>query len=167
MKQRKARSGTIAAKQEALRQALAGWPEPPANVPLRKHELAFWRPILICRLPEQWHEADLINAANLARCYGEIEQQRARLYREGDMVGDPPRLNPRHGLIETLNRRALAIVRVLQLHGVATIGKKGDAPGVKGEAAGAAAALEEVKRQAPAGDEWNPDDLLAKPTRLQ
>lgn len=124
---------------------------------------------MICRLPEQWHQADLINAANLARCYGEIEQQRGRLHREGDTVGDPPRMNPRHALIETLNRRALAIIRVLQLHAVATIGEKRFAPGVKGEAAKAADVLEEAaqhQQQAPTGG-FDPDSLLAKPMRMQ
>lgn len=123
---------------------------------------------MICRLPQAWHAADLLNAANLARCYGEIELQRKRLFREGDLVGDPPRLNPRHNLIEKLNRRALAIVRILQLHAVAQVGgEKGDQIGKKAEAAKAAEALDKASATPPAAGTFDPDSVLAQPRRLQ
>lgn len=77
------------------------------------------------------------------------------------------KLNPRAGYLETLNRRAIAQTRFLQLHAVATIGPKGKQAGTKAEAEGAAAALNGASQPAKPAGPFNPDELLATPTRLQ
>ena len=162
------RAGSEAAALAALEQAREGWPDPPAAAALRKCELPFWRAVMICRLPQSWAEADLVHAANLARCWSDIETQRRRLYREGDVI--EARLNPRHRLLETLNRRALAITRILQLHAVVQpSGEIDKNKGQKGEAGRAAALIgggvgNANTRQK---DGWDPDSLLAGAPRLQ
>lgn len=163
---RRAASGTTAAAQEALAQASAGWPRPPVG--LRAAEVACWESIMVARLPQQWAQVDLLHAANLARCLAAIESNQQALDREGHMTGrgKDRRINPRHALVETLNRRAMALTRVLQLHAVATIGPKGKQPGTKGEAEQAAGALRQTSKPAAPGA-FDADQLLASPTRLQ
>ena len=162
-RRRRPASGTAAAAFEALQQAAAGWPPPPPT--LRPSERKFWDAVMIARLPQQWAQVDLLHAINLARSLSDIELNRAAMLREGQLVKSPagPRLNPRHALIETLNRRAMSLTRILQLHAVATIGDKREQGGVKGEAAAAAAVLKE-HRPRPGADDV--DALLARP-RLQ
>ncbi len=121
---------------------------------------------MVARLPQQWAQVDLLHAANLARCLADIESNRRLMLREGMVIQAPsgPRVNPRHGLLETLNRRAIALTRVLQLHAVVTIGPKAGL-GSKAEAEAAAAALKKPRKKAPGADDV--EELLARPTRLQ
>jgi hypothetical protein len=115
---------------------------------------------MIARLPQQWAQVDLLHAANLVRCLADIEVNRTAMLREGMVKAG--KVNPRHGLLETLNRRAIALTRVLQLHAVATIGDNKDQSGAKAEAEKAAAVLKKHGR--PGADDV--DALLARP-RLQ
>lgn len=121
---------------------------------------------MIARLPQQWARVDLMHAGNLARCLAAIDSNEAALAREGDMIGRgaDKRVNPRHALVETLNRRAIALTRVLQLHAVATIGEKSEGAGAAKQAAGSAASALDLD---PAKGKFNSDDLLARPRRLQ
>jgi hypothetical protein len=162
-KGRRPASGTAAAAFDALQQAAAGWPPMPPT--LRASERKFWDSVMIARLPQQWAQVDLLHAANLARCLADIELNRKAMLHEGTLMRSPsgPRLNPRHALLETLNRRAIALTRVLQLHAVATIGPKNEQPGRKAEAEAAADALTK-RRAAPGADDV--DALLARP-RMQ
>lgn len=149
-----------------MQQAAAGWPALPST--LRASERKFWDAIMVARLPQQWAQVDLLLAANLARCLADIESNRRLMLREGMVTRSPSgtRVNPRHGVLETLNRRAIALTRVLQLHAVATIGPKADRPTAsKAEAEGAAAALKKPRKEAPGADDV--DALLARPTRMQ
>jgi hypothetical protein len=162
-KARRPAAGTAAAALDAIQQAAAGWPEPPPGSGLRPTERRVWDAIMVARLPQQWAQVDLLHAANLARCLADINSNRAKLLKEGMVVKTPsgPKVNPRHALLETLNRRAIALTRVLQLHAVATAGPKREQAGSKGEAEAAAAALKQNRGAA------DVDQLLAQPRRLQ
>jgi hypothetical protein len=158
----KPRAGTTTAAVEAMRQAAGGWPAPPVKFAAAERKV--WDAVMIARLPQQWAQVDLLVAVNLTRALTEIEAQRALLDREGDIVEG--RLNPRHRLVETLNRRVLAQMRLLQIHAVAATGPKREQAGAKGEAEAAAAALQKAKVGAKTKPDFNSDDLLARP-RLQ
>jgi hypothetical protein len=113
---------------------------------------------MVSRLPQQWASIDLQHATNLARCLADIEVNRAAILREGTLMGkgSEARLNPRLSLIDTLNRRAMSLTRILQLHAVATIGHTQHQEGTKAEAATAAAVLKEAAAH-------EADTLLARP----
>ncbi|RPI34002.1 MAG: TerS protein [Hyphomicrobiaceae bacterium] len=130
---------------------------------LRASEKVFWDAIMIARLPQQWAQVDLLHAANLARCLADIDVNRAAALREGTMLKSPagPRINPRLQLIDTLNRRAVLLTRILQLQAVATIGAAQKHTGTKAEAGAAASALKQAQ-EASNGI----DALLARP-RMQ
>ena len=160
---RRPAAGTAAAAFDALQQAAAGWPPMPSS--LRASERTFWDAVMIARLPQQWAQVDLLHAANLVRCLADIEVNRKAMLREGNLVKSPggPRLNPRHALLDTLNRRAVLLTRILQLHAVSTIGPKQAQSGTKAEAEAAAATL----KQAAAAHDGDADALLARPPRMQ
>jgi hypothetical protein len=161
-KPRRPASGTARAAFDALQQASAGWPPMPPT--MRESERKFWDAVMIARLPQQWAQVDLLHAVNLARCLADIEVNREAILSEGMVITSPsgPKLNPRNALLETLNRRALAITRVLQLHAVATIGgEKQKQVGTKAEAGAAAGVLKQAQK---AADDH--DSLLARP-RMQ
>jgi len=159
-------AGTAEAARQALAQAAQGWPAAPAGLGDSAPVAALWRAVMVARLPSQWHPIDLEHAANLVRCLRDIADQDAAVQREGLMVGKGARqhVNPRHAVIDTLNRRAAMLTRLLQLHAVPTA-RAADKAGAKSEAAGASQTLAGIPQQ-PAAGVFNPDDLLARP-RLQ
>lgn len=112
---------------------------------------------MVARLPQQWAEVDRLHAVNLARCLADIEVNRKAILREGTLIRTPSgqRLNPRHALLETLNRRAMFLTRLLQLHAVPIVGRAKDQGGAKGEAAQAEQALRDAAQ--------HDDALLARP----
>ncbi len=126
--------------------------------------MPFWQAVMVARLPQQWAKVDLMHAANLARCLADIESSRKALLKEGMVLKTAagPKINPRHQILETLNRRALAITRVLQIHAMATIG------GTQKLGAGKAEAEQAADVLAPPADTRmaDMDSLLARP-RLQ
>jgi hypothetical protein len=154
-------SGSEASKLDALKQAAAGWPALPAT--LYASDKTYWDAIMIARLPQQWANVDLLHAANLARCLADIDANHKEARREGAMVDSPAglKINPRLQLIDTLNRRAVLLTRVLQLQAVATIGAAREQTGTKAEAGAAASVLRKAKEAAD-----DRDSLLARP-RMQ
>lgn len=154
---RRAAAGTVKATLQAIEMGL---PKPPANVKLRQQDIPFWNSIVRCRLPQQWVDLDLACAANLARALADIEENRALLTKQGDVIETTygPRVNPRHALVEMLTKRAMSYVRLLQLHAVATIGQRSKLGTAKGEADALAKAM-----GIDDGDDTD-DGLLARPT---
>lgn len=141
---RRKRSDSAAAAIAATQAAALGPLAPPAHVTLRPCDRPFWEAIVQARARDTWNEVDLANAATMARCQADVERLQGEIEAEGDVVGD--KLNPKHKLLETLARRAIALARVLHVHAEATQGRSRDA--------GNALALE---RQARAEQE---DDLI-------
>lgn len=124
--------------------------EPPAHVKLRESDWPFWYSIVRARVRQNWNEVDLENAANLARCKSDIERLQIEIDAEGDTVGNAKGtmvVNPKHSLIETLTRRAMALSKMLHVHAEATVGRS------RSEAA-------DNSKVVAKGD--NDDDLLAK-----
>lgn len=80
---------------------------------------------MTARAIDTWTDADLAHAANLARCQSDVVRLQKEVDKEGDMLGGV--LNPKHKLIETLSRRAVALSRMLHVHAQATVGRSEDA----------------------------------------
>lgn len=127
---RRRRSDSIAAAVAATQAAALGPLEPPPHVTLRDRDRPFWNAIMQARARDTWNTADLAHAANLARTQADIERLQAEVDAEGDVTfnaAGSPVLNPKHKLLETLSRRAVAVARMLHVHAEATVGKSEDA----------------------------------------
>lgn len=125
MTDRKQRIDTVAGAVGAMENALAGPLEPPAHVRLRDGDRPFWDSIVSARARDRWDMADLEIAANLARCKADIERLQAEIDQEGDTIINArgtPIMNPKHSLLETLSRRAVALSRMLHVHAEAKQG---------------------------------------------
>jgi hypothetical protein len=123
------RSDSASAAVEAAQIASAELIEPPDHVTLRDGDRSFWNSIVSARARDSWNNADLENAANLARCKADIERLQREITSEGDVVQNERGtqiINPKHTLLETLSRRAVAISRMLHVHAEATVGESGD-----------------------------------------
>jgi hypothetical protein len=125
MTKRRTRSDSTQAKIEAFK-AVAEELKPPAHVTLRANDKPFWESIVRARAKSTWNEVDLENAANLARCKADIERLQNEITTEGDVIENQrgtPIVNPKHTLLETLTRRAMALSRMLHVHAEATQGE--------------------------------------------
>ncbi len=109
----------------------AGKPiDPPAHVKLREGDRPFWDSLVSARARDTWNNADLENCANLARCKADIERLQDEIASEGDIIVNDRGtqiINPKHTLLETLSRRAVALSRMLHVHAEATVGESRDA----------------------------------------
>lgn len=74
---------------------------------------------------------DLAHAANLARAQADIERLSKEVLDEGDIIENArgtPIVNPKHSLLETLSRRAVALARMIHVHANATVGASEEQP---------------------------------------
>lgn len=125
MSDRKQRVDTVQGALNSMENALAGPIEPPAHVRLRDGDRPFWDSIVTARARDRWDNADLEIAANLARCKADIERLQSEIDREGDVLENARGtmvMNPKHTLLETLSRRAVALSRMLHVHAEAKQG---------------------------------------------
>lgn len=125
---RRKRSDGLEYAQEAMEAAQTEL-EPPAHVRLRDQDWPFWYAITRARARSTWTDVDLAHAANLSRCQADIERLSEELAAEGDTITNAKGtvvVNPKHGLLETLSRRAVALARTLQVHAHATQGPSED-----------------------------------------
>jgi hypothetical protein len=114
------RATTAAAMSKAMRDAAHGAMKVPPYVKLSPADVPFWRGIIFSRARDEWTQADLVVAAQLARCQRHIEEESETLEavdtviqnRKGTMV-----VNPRLAVIEHLARRELALMRALRIAG--------------------------------------------------
>jgi hypothetical protein len=122
---RKARSDSAKSAIDAAIAAASPMPDKPKHVKLRDGDQAFWLDIIRARARDEWTEADLIVAAQLARTMADIESESEKLDGEGSVIENArgtPVMNPRHSVLEQLARREMALMRSLQITGTA----KGD-----------------------------------------
>lgn len=141
------KSNSDAAK-VANAQAASAPIQPPAHVRLRARDKPFWNSIVSARASYAWIDADLEIAGNLARCKSDIERISKELEREGDIrinANGSASVNPKHSLLETLSRRAVALSRMLHIHAEATEGNSQKQP----KAAKAAKAAKESMARVP------------------
>lgn len=125
---RRDRSDSVTAAVSAAIAASNPLPTPPAFVRLMPEEMVFWDAIARSRALSEWSDADLVVAAQLARCQADIERQYVALNIEGvTLINDrgTPIMNPRNSVLEQLSRRQMALMRTLQLGGTAR-GRKED-----------------------------------------
>lgn len=124
------RSDSAAAAVAASQAAALGPLPPPDHVTLRPGDLPFWNAIMQARARDTWTEADLATAATLARAKADIEKLQAEVDAEGFTITNAKgtvSVNPKHKLMESMTRRAVALSRVLHVHAEATVGRSRDA----------------------------------------
>ena len=124
------RSDSASAAVRAAQAAALGPLNPPEHVALREGDRPFWDAIVTSRARDTWTDTDLTTAANLARSQADIERLQLDVDREGFTIpsgNGTPIVNPKHKLLETLTRRAVALSRVLHVHAEATVGRSADA----------------------------------------
>ena len=100
--------------------AAKGALKPPAHVKLRDGDKPFWDGVVCARARDEWTEADLVVAAQLARCQHDIEREQLLLDADGAVVTNDrgtPVMNPRVSVLEQLARREMALMRTLRLGG--------------------------------------------------
>lgn len=122
-KTKRSPSNTVASLVDAMQAALAGDIEPPDCVLIEEGDRPFWAAIMRARARAEWTEADLIHAANLARCMAEIDSESRLLRAEGAVITNEkgtPVVNPRHTVLERLSGRSLALTRILQMQSAAS-----------------------------------------------
>jgi len=132
---------------------------PPANVRLRDGDEPFWDSIIKSRARAEWvSEADLIVAAQLARCMADIEAEQIVIETEGSVIDNARGtavMNPRHAILEQLARRQMAFMKCLSMTGVIRVGDKRGLAGARAAEAGARQARSTVTT------EGDGEDLLA------
>lgn len=129
MTAKRSRSDSSTAAVAAMQAAAAGPLKPPSFVNIRKADKPFWDSIVRARTRESWTDSDLVMAGNLARCLSDIERLQQEIDFEGDVILNDRKtqvINPKHSLLETLSRRAVALSRTLQVHAQATQGESRD-----------------------------------------
>lgn len=95
----------------------------PAHVRLREGDQPFWDGVVCARARDEWTEADLVVAAQLARCQADIERESITLDAEGTVATNERGTmvcNPRVSVLEQLARREMALMRTLRMGGAHT-----------------------------------------------
>jgi hypothetical protein len=114
------RSDSAASAVKAMVNAALPDLELPQHVKLREGDLPFWDGVLRARARDEWTEADLVVAAQLARCQADIESEQQLLNIEGSVtenVRGTQIMNPRVTVLEQLSRREMALMRTLRMGG--------------------------------------------------
>jgi len=114
------RSNSAAAAIKAAEDAAKGPLKAPAHVSLRECDEPFWVGIMASRARDEWSDADLVVAAQLAVCQADIEAETKAIQGEttvvlnqrGTMV-----VNPRVMVLEQYARREMALMRTLRMGG--------------------------------------------------
>jgi hypothetical protein len=117
---KRTRSDSAASAVKAMLDAAKDDLQPPAHVTLREGDQPFWAAVVRARARDEWSEADLVVAAQLARCLHDIEKEQAQLDVEGTVTkNDRGTLvaNPRVSVLEQFARREMALMRTLRMGG--------------------------------------------------
>jgi hypothetical protein len=126
---RKPRSDSAEAAIKAALNAATPAPQIPDSVKLSEKHFPFWKAIISSRARNEWTDATLIVAAQLARTQYEIEFESEALEKEGSVVENQrgtPIMNPRQTVMEQLCRREMALMRTLGISGSGANGDKRD-----------------------------------------
>jgi hypothetical protein len=118
MKRTRADSAESAVK--AMVDAAKGDLHPPAHVKLRERDLPFWLGVVRARARDEWTEADLVVASQLAKCQSDIEVEQETLDGESTVVTNDRGtacVNPRVAVLEQYARREMALMRTLRMGG--------------------------------------------------
>ena len=150
---RTARSDAVTTSICAMQNAALPPLEPPSHCKLRDGDRPFWDGIVRARARDEWTDADLVVAAQLARCQADIEKEQEALDAETTVVKNDRGtsvVNARVSVLEQFARREMALMRSLRMGGTAA--------GTVRDAAGARS----IERQArKVREELREDELLA------
>jgi hypothetical protein len=112
---KKPKANTLQATLLATRAATRPLPDPPAHCTLRATDVPYWRAVMLSRAIDEWSEADLVIAAQLARCMADVETEARQLDSEGAVISG--RKNPRAAIVDSLVKREQAFLRTLRMGG--------------------------------------------------
>lgn len=118
---RQTRSDSAEVAVQAAQNAAAGPLKPPRHVKLPAKARPFWAALVRNRPRHKWNDADLANAAILARAQFDVERLTREIEAEGDVIDG--KLNPKHALVDKLGRRIVTLSRLLHVHPEATQGR--------------------------------------------
>ena len=119
-KPRKLRSDSISASLRAAQNAIAAPLLPPDSKKLTEVEMLFFADIVKARARDDWKDADLYFAADLARCMSDINREQEVLRGEDSVIVESSGKlveNPRIKIISRYRSEAAAIARTLQIGG--------------------------------------------------
>ena len=94
--------------------------KPPKHCRLRPGDRPFWQGIVRGRARDEWSDADLVVAAQLARCQADIEREQKIMNTETSVVTNDRGtvvVNARVSVMEQLARREMALMRTLRMGG--------------------------------------------------
>jgi len=117
---RRLRSDSADAAVLAMRNAQLPELQPPAHVPLRAGDEPFFRDVVRERARDEWTEATLAVAVELASVMRDRRDQQVLLDKEGWVVAGPSgmlRKNPRAEIVDQLSKREMALMRTLRMGG--------------------------------------------------
>lgn len=121
MKTRKRTRATSAENAvKAMVDVAKGPPPIPAHVTLRDGDLPFWNGILRARARDEWSDAELVVAAQLARCQADIEKEQLALEQEDSVVKNDRGtrvVNARVTVLQQYAQREMALMRTLRMGG--------------------------------------------------
>lgn len=105
---------------KAMVNVAKGPPPIPKHVTLRNGDRPFWDGIISARARDEWTDADLVVAAQLARCQADIEAEQTMLDTEGSVVTNARGtvvLNARVTVLQQYAQREMALMRTLRMGG--------------------------------------------------
>lgn len=117
---KRTRADSAASAVKAMIDAAKGEIKPPAHVHMRERDLPFWAGVVRARARDEWTDADLVVASQLARCQSDIEQEQLALDGESSVIANERGtmvVNPRVSVLEQLARREMALMRSLRMGG--------------------------------------------------
>lgn len=119
-KPRKQRSDSAAAAIRAAQNAVMAPLDPPASKQLTDAERLYFNDIMLARARDDWRDADLHFAADLARCWCDLDREQMRLKDEDSVIelrNGGSIENPRIKIISRYRSEAASIARTLQIGG--------------------------------------------------
>ena len=117
---KRADTRTAASAVKAMLDAAKGAILPPAHVTLRERDLPFWAGIVRARARDEWSDAELVVASQLAKCQSDIEIEQQTLDAESTVIPNDRGtmcVNPRVAVLEQYARREMALMRTLRMGG--------------------------------------------------
>ena len=117
---KRTRSDSAESVVKAMADAALGPISPPEHVTLRDGDLPFWHGVVRARARDEWSDADLVVAAQLARTQFDIEIESTKLDAETTVVKNERGtvvMNARVTVLEQLARREMALMRTLRMGG--------------------------------------------------
>lgn len=120
---RKSDSNSVTAAVEGFRGAIQSVPLPEGVVLRSDDEIVIWEQFTRARAREDWRDMDLILLAKVVRMEADIRKHQETLDRSGVLIQNKRGTlvpNPLIAVIDTLERRQLAVIRSMSLNQLAS-----------------------------------------------